>query len=174
MLADAGVFDRPTADDDAEPAEVDPDVEPPARSQDGSDGSGRRQARRDRAAARSAARAAKRDRIVEAPRTPKKPLGERKRLVSLLAVVIGAVGLVCSIVLAVGALLVALDATGGAVYESVSGICDALVGPLRDAFSFSGKNAAMKESLAAWGTGAIVYLVVGTVTQSLLRSSIDD
>ncbi|MET0821903.1 MAG: hypothetical protein ABWY58_13130 [Aeromicrobium sp.] len=196
-LADAGVFDRQAADDDEEPdAAPRGDDEEPARSQDGSGASGRRRARRDRTAARSAARAAKRDRIVEAPRAPKKSLGERlrsvaggtdatgeesaaprdrrKRLVSLLAVLIGAAGLVCSILLATGALLVALDATGGSVYEWVSGICDALVGPLRDAFSFSGTNAATKESLAAWGAGAIVYLVVGTAAQSLLRSIIDD
>ena len=87
---------------------------------------------------------------------------------------LGAAGLACSLVLASGALLVALDATGTSVYDTLSGVCDVLVGPARDAFSFTGKDADMKESLAAWGAGAIVYLVVGTVAQSLLRSAIDD
>ena len=102
------------------------------------------------------------------------PRDGRKRLVSALAVLIGAAGLVCSILLATGALLVALDVTDGSFYESVSGLCDVLVGPLRDVFSFSGTDAATKQSLAAWGVGAIVYLVVGTVGQSLLRSTIDE
>jgi hypothetical protein len=157
-------------------------------------GDSRRQARAERAAARSAARAAKRDRIVEAPRAPRMSLSDRlrsrggaaagdgsatsrdgrKRLVSLLAAVIGAAGLICSVVLALGALLVALDATSSSAYDMISGVCDVLVGPLRDAFSFSGAKAEMKESLVVWGAGAVAYLVVGIVAQSLLRSVIDD
>ena len=136
----------------------------------------------------------KKDRIVEPPREPKVPIAEkvraarpkrstekapgtsarRRQLISLLAGVIGAVGLICSVVLAFGALLVALDADGGSVYDTVSSICDVLVGPLRDVFSFSGTNAAMKESLVAWGAGSIIYLVVGVVAQSMLRSALDD
>ena len=100
--------------------------------------------------------------------------GRSRRLVSVLAGVIGAAGLVGSVVLAFGALLVALGSTTSSMFDTVSSVCDALVGPLADAFSFSGTNAAMKESLVAWGAGAIVYLVVGMVAQSLLRSTVDD
>lgn len=138
--------------------------------------------------------AGKKDRIVEPPREPKVPIADKvraarpkrpaetatggsarnRRVISVLAGVIGAVGLICSVVLAFGALLVALDADGGSVYDLVSGVCDVLVGPLRDMFSFSGSNAAMKESLVAWGAGSIIYLVVGVVAQSMLRSALDD
>jgi hypothetical protein len=91
--------------------------------------------------------------------------------VSIVAAIVGAVGLLCSVVLAVGALLVALSVDeGGRLYDTVSSSCDLLVGPLRDAVSFKGKNAAMKESLVVWGAGSIGYLVVSVVAQSLMRS----
>lgn len=95
-------------------------------------------------------------------------------MLSLLGGLVGALGLLCSVILALGALLVALDADGVSVYDTVSSTCDVLVGPLRDVFSFSGTNAAMKESLMAWGAGSIAYLVAGMVVQSLLRSATDD
>jgi hypothetical protein len=150
--------------------------------------------------AKAADRAARDDHIVEAPREPKPSFAQRlrgsrsmdvapsadptrpdgrtpgrgRRLVLVLAGIIGAIGLICSVILAIGALLVALDADGGRIYDVVSDACDVLVGPLRDVFSFSGSNADMKESLVAWGAGSIVYLVVGMTAQSLLRSTIDD
>jgi hypothetical protein len=194
VLAAAGAFDRPHPVDAPERADPTPEVESSTSQARGSDRSGRR-SRDERAAARVAKRPPKRDRIVEAPREPKTPWGQRlgslgrsarsdrppgtagagaKRVVSVLAGLVGAVGLVCSVVLAFGALLVALDATDSSVYDSVSGICDVLVGPLRDAFSFTGTNADMKESLVAWGAGAIAYLVMGIGIQSLLRSAVDD
>ena len=100
--------------------------------------------------------------------------GRARRVVSVLAGVFGALGLVCSVILASGALLVALDADSGSAYDVVSGICDVLVGPLRDVFTFSGATAEMKEALVAWGAGSIIYLVVGVVAQSVLRSGADD
>jgi hypothetical protein len=151
--------------------------------------------------AKAADRTAKDDHIVEPPREPKPSMGQRvraavphrspagaetapaseragrprgRRLISLLAGIVGAVGLVCSVILALGALLVALGADGSGVYDLVSGICDSLVGPLRDIVSFSGTNADLKEKLVAWGGGAIIYLMVGLVAQSLLRSAADD
>lgn len=159
-----------------------------------------RQKTRAARAEKAAARAAKRDRIVEAPREPKKSLTQRlnrdatktskapktskaetrakrpasRRILSLVAGLVGALGLVCSITLAVGALLVARGANGSGFYDTIEGICNVLVGPLRDVFSFSGKNADMKESLVVWGAGSIVYLVVGLVAQSVLRSAADD
>lgn len=149
-----------------------------------------------RRTAKTSQRPAKDDHIVEPPREPKVPLRERlvkrrtdgkgsptaaapatprgSRVVSAVAGLIGALGLICSVVLAFGALLVALDETGSGVYDTVSSVCDALVGPARDIVSFSGSNAAMKEALVAWGAGAIVYLVVGIAAQTVLRSRIDD
>jgi hypothetical protein len=148
---------------------------------------------------RAARRAAKHDdRIVEAPREPKVSFLERRhqksapksagsprpgptdraghrRGIALLAGLLGALGLICSVILAIGALLVALGAgAGNGAYDLVSSICDALVGPLRDVFSFSGVNADMKEALVAWGLGSMGYLLVGLFAQSFLRSRIDE
>ena len=142
------------------------------------------------------------DHIVEAPRTPKVGFRERRRAerderaavessarppssatagasggrtLGVVAGVIGAIGLICSVVLAVGALLVALGAgSGDTAYDAVSAVCDGLVGPLRDAFSFSGDNADEKQALVAWGAGSIVYLLIGVFAQSFLRSRADD
>ena len=161
-----------------------------------------RAAKAPRRPAKASQRPAKDDHIVEPPREPKVPLRERlakrrtdgdnsakaaapakatapatprgSRVVSAIAGLIGALGLICSVVLAFGALLVALDETGSGIYDTVSSVCDALVGPARDIVSFSGSNAAMKEALVAWGAGAIVYLVVGIAAQTILRSRIDD
>jgi hypothetical protein len=144
----------------------------------------REQARRDREEARSRARAEDDDHIVEAPRAPKRSVLERlrsrssgsagggdatRRIVPLVAAVIGVLALVCSVVLAVGAFLVALGTDdGNGFYAHLSSVCDALVGPLGDVFSFSGSNAAMKESLVAWGAGSLIYLVVFLVAQTFL------
>lgn len=163
--------------------------EPPADDAATPQPNARQDARRDRVAAKTAAReakaaerAAKRDRIVEPPRAPKPPLRQRaagasgggRRILSVLAGLIGVIGLVCSVILAVGALLVALDADSGRLYDVVSGTCDVLVGPLRDVFSFTGTNARMKEALVTWGAGSIAYLLVGLAAQSLLRPGSDD
>lgn len=141
--------------------------------------------------AKSAARGAPRDRIVEAPREPKKSLAERlrrdpssrggapkvsagRRAMSIVAGLLGLVGMTCSVILAVGALLVALRADGSAFYDTITDMCDVLVGPLRDVVSFSGTNATMKEALVAWGAGSIIYLVVGLLAQSFLRPAAED
>lgn len=148
-----------------------------------------RAAKQEKRDAKAAVRAARHDHIVEAPRAPKRSLSQRfggdpgggspssarRRIASLLGVLLGAVGLSCSIVLALGALLVAQGVDeSGSFYESVSGACDVLVGPLRDLITFSGSNAEMKESLVAWGAGSIVYLLIGLVAQALLTSGTDD
>lgn len=203
VLARHGAFDRPRAvpSPPVDATGDEPDHVPSRR---------RRSAPR-RGAAKGKDDGVEDDGIVEAPREPKKSLGQRlrsarptsttadapptaapvggsgggsgkdtttqgrtRRLVVVLAGLIGAAGLVGSVVLAFGALLVALGSTDGSTFDTVSSACDALVGPLADAFSFSGTNAAMKESLVAWGAGAIIYLVVGMVAQSLLRSTVDD
>lgn len=153
-------------------------------------------ARQERAEAREAARlerqarrAEKQDHIVEAPREPRKSLLDRwrassgraggtdggRRVLPLTAGVIGALALLCSFVLALGALLVALGAgEGSSAYDTLTALCDGLVGPLRDVFSFSGTDAQMKESLVAWGTGSMGYLVVGVLAQSFRRARLDD
>jgi hypothetical protein len=149
----------------------------------------REAARRERAAARTAERVDEDDHIVEPPREPKVPLLERLRRGRgtddgtrqgrsprvVVAAVVGGVGLICSVVLAVGAFTVALgtDEANG-FYAKLSSVCDTLVGPLRDLFSFSGANADMKEALVAWGAGSLVYLGVFLASQAFLGSGDDD
>lgn len=85
---------------------------------------------------------------------------------------IGALGMVLAVVLAAGALLVALGAnqTEG-IFGVVATICDALAGWLRGLFKFSGPNATTTASLVAWGMGSVIYLGVGLVAQALSRKS---
>ena len=82
----------------------------------------------------------------------------------VVAGIIGILGLLCSIVLAVGTLLVALGSgDGNALYDPVSSLSNALIGPLDGAFDFSGVNAAKREQFLAWGVGCLIYLVVSVV-----------
>ena len=97
-----------------------------------------------------------------------------RSVLSVLAGLVGAAALICSVLLAVGALLVALGADSSSGYDVLARTCDRLIGPLRDAFSFSGPHADVKESLVAWGAGSIGYLVVSLVAQSAARSSAKD
>ena len=156
-------------------------------------------ARREREEAKAAARSVKveqraekkTDRIVEAPREPKVSFLDRRRqkapagepgatpgdrnVRALLAVTVGIIGLACSLILAVGAFMAALGTTdSNGAYDILSSICDMLVGPLRNVFSFSGTNAEMKEAVVAWGGGSMIYVLVGMFAQSYLRSRTDD
>ena len=79
------------------------------------------------------------------------------------------------VILAVGAFMVALNPQDdGGLFGVVSNVCDALVGPLRGLFSFSGVNGESKEALVAWGLGALGYLILGLFAQSFLRTRSED
>ena len=81
---------------------------------------------------------------------------------------LGALGFVFSVVLAIGAFMVALNPQDeGGLFDSLVGV-RFLVGPLRGLFSFSGVNGDSKEALVAWGLGALGYLVIGLFAQSFL------
>ena len=68
----------------------------------------------------------------------------------LVAAAIGILGLIFSVVLAVGALTVAIGAgEGNAIYDPLSTVCDALAGPLKDAFSFTGPTRPVVRSSSA-------------------------
>lgn len=91
------------------------------------------------------------------------------------AALVGALGLILSVVLAVGALTVAMGAgEGNAIYDPLSAVCDALVGPLKDAFSFSGPNAASREEFLGWGAGSLIYLAVSFAGQAAHRAATRD
>lgn len=82
--------------------------------------------------------------------------------------------LVCALLLAVGALLVALDANNrNALVEFV---LDGADGVDLGVFSrdngikeFRGDNAQVKNALLNWGLGAVAYLVVGRVLDRVIR-----
>lgn len=124
---------------------------------------------------------AKAEKPVKPPKPAKTPKPPRTRTsrsavrLTLLAGIIGAAGLILSVILAVGALFIALDAAqGSAFFGHLSDLCDALVGPLKDVFTFSGSNADKKESLVGWGLGSMGYLLIGRFIQSVLQSKIPD
>ncbi|MBZ5736662.1 hypothetical protein [Nocardioides mangrovi] len=81
---------------------------------------------------------------------------------------------VCALFLAVGALLIALDANpDNALVKLVHDVADALdlgVFSLNNGiFTFDGKDAQTKSALANWGLAAIGYLVVGRILERIIR-----
>lgn len=93
----------------------------------------------------------------------------------MLAALVGALGLILSVVLAVGALTVAIGAgEGNAIYDLLSTVCDALAGPLKNAFNFTGPNAASREEFLGWGAGSLIYLAVSFVGQAAHRAASRD
>lgn len=91
-----------------------------------------------------------------------------------IAQLIWLVAVLCALLLATGALLVALDAnTGNPLVEVVLDAADALgLGVFTRAngiFTFDGTEAATKSALANWGLGAIAYLIVGRILDRVVR-----
>lgn len=81
---------------------------------------------------------------------------------------------VCALFLAVGALLIALDANqDNALVKLVLDVADVLDLQVfsRDngIFEFHGSDAATKNALANWGLAAVAYLVVGRVLERIIR-----
>ena len=75
--------------------------------------------------------------------------------------------LVFSVILAVGALIVAMGAgEGNALYEPISTVCNVLAGPLKDAFDFTGPSAASREEFLGWGAGSLIYLALSFAGQA--------
>lgn len=109
------------------------------------------------------------------PRPAKVRTGNANRAFFIAAGIVGAIGLLFSVILATGALLIALDVDQGtAFFAHLSDVCDGLVGPLKDVFNFSGVNADKKEALVGWGLGSMGYLLVGRFVQSILMSRVKD
>ncbi|ALX04431.1 hypothetical protein [Aeromicrobium erythreum] len=151
---------------DGEPVEATP-TERPSRA--------RRADRVERRRAKAAAAVARRDDadtddVPEPPSVPQEGPSTARRVVGLVGVALGVLGLVASVTLALAALLVAFgfDPSTG-VLQSVATVADPLTQPLRGLVSFSGENAAAKESFVAYGGGSVVYLAVGVLAPSLLH-----
>ncbi len=93
---------------------------------------------------------------------------------SRIASVVWLVAVVCALILAVGALLIALKANqDNAIVSFVLGAADRLdlgvFSRQEGIFTFDGKNAATKDALVNWGIGAIAYLVVGKILDRVIR-----
>ena len=87
---------------------------------------------------------------------------------SAVATAIWVVAVVCALVLALGALVVALRMNQG--NDLVSLVLDGArrldFGRLK---TFTGQDAAVKAALVDWGVAAVVYLVVGRLLDRLIR-----
>ncbi|MGH3475093.1 MAG: hypothetical protein ACRDOT_09305 [Aeromicrobium sp.] len=106
---------------------------------------------------------------------PKKERTGVRAAAIMVAALVGALGLIFSVVLAVGALTVAIGAgEGNAIYDPLSTVCDALVGPLKNAFNFTGPNAASREEFLGWGAGSLIYLAVSFAGQAAHRAATRD
>jgi hypothetical protein len=53
-------------------------------------------------------------------------------------------------------------------------MCDVLAGPLKDAFNFSGPNAASRGEFLGWGAGSLIYLAVSFAGQAAHRAGTRD
>lgn len=104
---------------------------------------------------------------VPAPPSPRPPA--RTRVVTLVAGLVAAAGLLVSVVLAAGALAVAVGVdTGSGWGAQLADVCDALAGSLRGLFDFSGEQGEVRETLAAWGLGSVLALVAGRLAAWLV------
>jgi hypothetical protein len=104
---------------------------------------------------------------VPAPPSPRPPA--RFRVVRLVAGLVAAVGLLVSVLLAAGALAVAVGVDPSTGWgERLATACDALAGPLRGLFDFSGEHGEARETLAAWGLGSVAALVGGRLAAWLV------
>ena len=82
--------------------------------------------------------------------------------------------LVCALFLAVGALLVALDANKqnalvGFVLDGARAVDLGIFSIQNGIKEFTGENAEVKNALLNWGLGAVAYLVVGRILAGIIR-----
>jgi hypothetical protein len=107
--------------------------------------------------------------------------GERKdgpstldRVRTRMAQVLWLLFVVCALFLAVGALLVALDANVdnplvAFVLDGADAVDLGVFSRDNGVKQFSGENADTKNALVNWGIGAIAYLVVGRIVDRIVR-----
>ena len=93
---------------------------------------------------------------------------------SLLAQLIWLAAVVCALLLAVGALCIALGANQdnalvGFVIDAADAVALDVFSRDNGIFTFEGADAATKNALANWGLGAVAYLVAGRALERLVR-----
>jgi len=106
-----------------------------------------------------------------------RPSIDQAKIRTRLAQVVWALFVLAALILAVGALLVALDNANesnglvGFVMDTADAIDLGVFSRDNGVFTFSGDNAETKNALVNWGLGAVVYLVVGRLLERILRPS---
>jgi len=110
----------------------------------------------------------------EASATTKSGRPDAAAVRTRLAAVIWTLAVVCALVLAVAALLVALRANeGNAAVGFVLDAADVLdlgiFGRENGIFAFTGADAEVRNALVNWGLGAVAYLVVGKLLDRILH-----
>jgi hypothetical protein len=106
--------------------------------------------------------------------TSDEPLPQRADIRETMAKVLRVVFLLCSVLLALGAFLVAVRdnvSQDNPLVELILNCADFIDGPFsRDngIFKFTGKEAETKDAVVNWGIAAIVYLAVGRYAQRFL------
>ena len=106
--------------------------------------------------------------------TGKKVVAGANAVRSRIASVVWLVAVVCALILAVAALLIALGANqDNAVVKFILDAADTLdlgvFSRTEGIFTFDGKDAATKNALVNWGIAAIAYLVVGKILDRIIR-----
>jgi hypothetical protein len=92
--------------------------------------------------------------------------GVRERV----AAIVWILTVIAAVILAAGALLIALDANpNNDLVDSVIGWAGDLDGPFNNMFTFDGENAATKEALVNWGLAAVAWLIGGKIASSIIR-----
>jgi len=106
--------------------------------------------------------------------TGKKVLAGTNLVRSRLASLVWLVAVVCALFLAVGALLIAVDANQDNalvkfVLEGANRVDLGIFSKDNGIKQFSGPNAETKNALFNWGLGAVAWLVVGRMLERLIR-----
>ena len=108
------------------------------------------------------------------PERAKARRAEKDRLRETMARILRVVFLLFSVVLALGAFLVAARdnvSQSNELVKFVLNFADTIDGPFsrkNGIFEFHGENAATKDAVVNWGIAAIVYLAIGRYLQRLL------
>ncbi|MBM7790408.1 hypothetical protein [Tenggerimyces flavus] len=113
----------------------------------------------------------RRPRPREEPRKDSSSAGGAKAAVSkvreVLATAVFTVAVLAALVLALGAILIALKANEqNQIVASIIDIGQRVVGPFDDIFRMDTR---IKQVLVNWGIGAAVYLIVGRIVERIIR-----
>jgi len=145
------------------------DTEPSPSAKSSSDGDSPKPAAK---TARAPKRAAATERRTASSRRPSmsKVKGGADAIRNRVAALVWLIAVLAAAILAVGALLVALDANPeNDVVDFFRTLARDIDGPFSDVFTFDGDNAQTKERLVNWGLAAIAYLVVGKILDRIIR-----